>query len=175
VATCLGVQDFSQLKKDYGKDQADVIMNITGNIIAGQVTGETAKQLSERFGRIMQDRTSLSINRADTSISQSKQLESAVPPSRIAALSSGEFVGMVADEPASPIELKAFHCQIQNDHVTLKREQECYKKLPVVRKVDAVMIQQNYLQIKKDIEEVVTSEISRMLDDPSLTRLIVSR
>ncbi|MEI9911580.1 MAG: TraM recognition domain-containing protein [Bacteroidota bacterium] len=79
VATTLGVQDFSQLKKDYGKDQADVIMNITGNIVSGQVTGETAKQLSERFGKIMQDRTSLSINRTDTSISKSKQLDSAVP------------------------------------------------------------------------------------------------
>src|SRR5450432_2625104 len=48
VATTLGVQDFSQLKKDYGKDMADVIMNITGNIISGQVSGETAKMLSER-------------------------------------------------------------------------------------------------------------------------------
>ena len=79
VATTLGVQDFSQLKKDYGKDMADVIMNITGNIISGQVTGETAKQLSERFGKIMQDRSSVSINRTDTSISRSKQLDSAIP------------------------------------------------------------------------------------------------
>jgi len=77
VATCLGIQDFSQLRKDYGREQADVIMNITGNIIAGQVTGDTARQLSERFGKIMQDRESLSINSADTSISRSKQLESA--------------------------------------------------------------------------------------------------
>jgi len=34
------------LKTDYGKDQAHVIMNITGNIISGQVSRETAKQLS---------------------------------------------------------------------------------------------------------------------------------
>lgn len=79
VATCLGIQDFSQLKKDYGRDQADVIMNIIGNIISGQVTGETAKQLSERFGKIMQDRNSLSVNSSDTSISKSRQLESAIP------------------------------------------------------------------------------------------------
>src|SRR5450432_2950603 len=92
VATCLGIQDFSQLKKYYGKDQADVIMNITGNIISGQVTGETAKQLSERFGKIMQDRTSFSINRMDISVSHSKQLDSAIPPSKISSLSSGEFV-----------------------------------------------------------------------------------
>jgi hypothetical protein len=175
VATCLGIQDFSQLKKDYGKDQADVIMNITGNIISGQVTGETAKQLSERFGKIMQDRSSLSINRADTSISKSKQLDTAVPASKIAALSSGEFVGMVADDPGQPIELKSFHCEIQNDHKSLKREQETYKPLPVVRQVDAGMIQRNYLQIKQDVEDVVIAEMERMMSDPGLDRLIVKR
>src|SRR5574338_275330 len=83
VSTCLGIQDFSQLRKDYGREQADVVMNITGNIVAGQVTGDTAKQLSERFGKIMQDRESYSINSGDTSISRSKQLEAAIPPSKI--------------------------------------------------------------------------------------------
>ena len=97
-------------------------MNITGNVISGQVTGDTAKQLSERFGRIMQDRASFSINRMDTSISRSKQLESAIPASKIAALSSGEFVGMVADDPDCKIELKSFHCEIQNNHQSLKLE-----------------------------------------------------
>jgi len=104
-------------------------MNITGNVISGQVTGDTAKQLSERFGRIMQDRASFSINRMDTSISRSKQLESAIPASKIAALSSGEFVGMVADDPDCKIELKSFHCEIQNNHQSLKLEQEGYKPL----------------------------------------------
>lgn len=40
VATTLAVQDFSQLKKDYGREQAEVIMNIAGNVISGQVTGD---------------------------------------------------------------------------------------------------------------------------------------
>ena len=136
VATCLGIQDFSQLRKDYGREQADVIMNITGNIVSGQVTGDTAKQLSERFGKIMQDRESLSINSGDTSISRSKQLESAVPPSKISALSSGEFVGMIADDPDCKIELKTFHCEIVNDHQALKKEQENYIDIPVIRKLD---------------------------------------
>ncbi len=107
-------------------------MNITGNIVSGQVTGDTAKQLSERFGKIMQDRQSLSINRSDTSISRSKQLEAAIPPSKISALSSGEFVGMVADDPDCKIELKAFHCEILNDHEALKQEQENYKEIPII-------------------------------------------
>lgn len=83
VATTLGIQDLSQLRKDYGKEQADVIMGIVGNIVSGQVTGDTAKQLSERIGKIMQDRQSLSINSNDTSISKSKQLEAAVPASKL--------------------------------------------------------------------------------------------
>jgi len=175
VATCLGVQDFSQLKKDYGKDQADVIMNITGNIISGQVTGESAKQLSDRFGKIMQDRSSLSINRTDTSISKSKQLDTAIPASKIAGLSSGEFVGMVADDPDNKIELKAFHAAILNDHEVLKREQQAYYPLPVIREVDAGMIQRNYLQIKQDVEDLVMSEMERMVEDPALNTLIVQK
>ena len=121
VSTTIGIQDFSQFKKDYGRDQAEVIMNITGNIISGQVSGDTAKQLSERFGKIMQDRTSLSINRTDTSVSKSKQLDLAIPSSTISTLSSGEFVRIVSDNPDQRIVLKAFHAKIQNDHDALQK------------------------------------------------------
>ena len=175
VATTLGVQDFSQLKKDYGKDQADVIMNITGNIISGQVTGETAKQLSERFGKIMQDRTSLSINRNDTSISKSKQLESALPPSKISSLSSGEFVGMVADDPDNKIDLKIFHNSISNDHQALKREQEAYKPVPIVRQVTPGIIQLNYVQIKQEIEDLVNVEMERIMNDPGMAGTVLKK
>lgn len=175
VSTCLGIQDFSQLRKDYGREQADVIMNITGNILSGQVTGDTAKQLSERFGKIMQDRESLSINSGDTSISRSKQLESAIPPSKISALSSGEFVGMVADDPENKIELKAFHCEILNDHAALKIEADGYKDIEVIRKLDNTMVQRNYLQVKQDIQEIIQSEMERLLNDPGLSYLVIKK
>ncbi len=175
VATTLGVQDFSQLKKDYGKDQADVIMNITGNIISGQVTGETAKQLSERFGKIMQDRTSLSINRTDTSVSKSKQLDTAIPASKIAALSSGEFVGMVADDPGQKIDLKAFHGAILNDHEALKKEQEQYRQVPVVRAVTPAIVQLNYGQIKQEIEDLVNAEMERIMNDPRMAGTVLRK
>jgi type IV secretory pathway TraG/TraD family ATPase VirD4 len=175
VATCLGIQDFSQLRKDYGREQADVIMNITGNIISGQVTGDTAKQLSERFGKIMQDRESLSINSGDTSISRSKQLESAVPPSKISSLSSGEFVGMVADDPDCKIELKTFHCEIMNDHEALRKEQQNYIDIAVIRRLDNAMVQRNYLQIKQDIQDIIHSEMERLLNDPALAYLVIKK
>lgn len=175
VSTCLGIQDFSQLRKDYGREQADVILNITGNIISGQVTGDTAKQLSERFGKIMQDRESLSINSSDTSISRSKQLESAVPASKISTLSSGEFVGIVADDPNCRIELKALHCDIINDHHALKKEQDSYQDIAPVRKIDNSMIQRNYMQVKQDISELVNSEMERLLNDPALVHLVIKK
>lgn len=173
ISTCLGIQDASQLRKDYGREQADVIMNIVGNMAVGQVSGDTAKSVSEKIGKIMQDRESLSINRSDTSISRSKQLEAAVPPSKISALSSGEFVGMVADNPDCKIELKAFHSEIINDHEALKKEINGYKPIPIVRQLDNAIVQRNYLQIKQDVQQIIFSEIERLLSDPALTHLII--
>lgn len=175
VATTLGIQDMSQLRKDYGREQADVIMGIVGNIVSGQVTGDTAKQLSDRIGRIMQDRQSLSINSGDTSISKSKQLEAAVPASKIAALSSGEFVGMVADDPTEKIALKAFHCEILNDHTALKTEEDAYMPIPIIRQIDSKMVNRNYLQIKQDVQDIAGSEIDRMMNDPELNHLVIKR
>ena len=175
VAITLGLQDLSQLRKDYGKEQADVIASITGNIISGQVTGDTAKQLSERFGKIMQDRTSYSINRTDTSISRSKQLDTAVPASKIASLSSGEFVGMVADNPDDKIELKTFHAEIINDHNQLAAEQRAYVPIPAVRILDENMVNRNYDEIRQDVRSIADSEFERILEDPALTHLIIQK
>ena len=160
VATTLAVQDYSQLKKDYGREQAEVIMNIVGNILSGQVTGDTAKQLSERFGKIMQERQSITINSQDTSVSKSTQLDFAVPASKIATLSSGEFVGLVADDPDNKIELKVFHNEIINDHQAIKDEESAYKKIPMVRHIDNDMIMANYFNIKKDIDSIITKELA---------------
>jgi hypothetical protein len=175
VATCLGVQDLSQLRKDYGREQAEVIMNIAGNIISGQVMGDTAKQLSDRFGRIMQDRESLSINATETSVSLSKQLESAIPPSTISSLSSGEFAGMVADDPTAKIELKVFHSEIQNDHAGLKAEEDSYVPIPKIRKITQSEIEENYLQIKEEVMAIIESEMERIYDTPELAHLLVAR
>ncbi|WP_339868980.1 conjugal transfer protein MobC [uncultured Algoriphagus sp.] len=175
VATTLGIQDLSQLRKDYGRELADVIIGIVGNIVSGQVNGDSAKQLSDRIGKIMQNRQSLSINSADTSISKSKQLESAVPTSTISSLSSGEFVGMVADNPDCKMGLKAFHSEIINDHNALKKEQENYVPIPEIRKISSTIVQRNYLQIKQDVQDIILSEMDRLLNDPGQKHLVVRK
>jgi YWFCY protein/Type IV secretory system Conjugative DNA transfer len=169
VATTLAMQDFSQLKKDYSREQADVIVNITGNIISGQVMGETSKLLSERFGKIMQDRQSVSINRMDTSISHSKQLDAAIPASKIAALSSGEFVGMVADDPLEKIKLKMFHSEIINDHDKLNAEVSNYRDIPAVSNVTQQQVPDNYYQVKMDIKKLIGEEVGRLKGEMNST------
>jgi hypothetical protein len=160
VATTLAVQDYSQLKKDYGREQAEVIMNIVGNVISGQVVGETSKLLSERFGKIVQERESISINAADTSFSRSTQLDSAIPPSKIASLSSGEFVGTVADDPQQKIELKTFHAEIINDHEAIRNEESRYQPIPTIRTITPEEIQKIYFQIKEDIQEIIDDKLT---------------
>lgn len=155
VATTLAIQDFSQLRKDYGKEQADVILNIVGNIISGQVSGDSAKFLAERFGKIKQQKQSITTNKSDTSINDSTQLDFAIPLSKISSLSSGEFVGVVADDPTNKIDLKLFHNNIINNHNQLKKEEENYKEIPPIRCVNEEMVYQNYLQIKQDIQEIL--------------------
>ncbi|MET0572709.1 MAG: TraM recognition domain-containing protein, partial [Pedobacter agri] len=162
VATTLAVQDFSQLKKDYGADQSNVITGIVGNIISGQVTGDTAKRLSENFGKIMQDRQSMSINSSDTSISKSTQLDFAIPAAKIAALSSGEFVGFVADNPEEKISLKMFHCEIQNDHDLLAKEEAAYQDIPVVAVVSERDVEENYKKIKSEVSGIVLRELEKI-------------
>jgi hypothetical protein len=159
VATTLAVQDFSQLKKDYGAEQADVITGIVGNVISGQVTGDTAKSLSETFGKIVQDKNSMTINSNDTSTTKATQLDYAVPASKIASLSSGEFVGIVADNPDCKIHLKVFHSEIQNDHAEIKKEEDNYKHLPVFEKVTEEDLQENYHNVKSDIARLIEKQI----------------
>lgn len=161
VATTLAVQDFSQLRKDYGPEQADVITGIVGNIISGQVTGDTAKSLSESFGKIVQDKNSQTISSADTSITKATQLGPAIPASKIASLSSGEFVGMVADNPDCKIQLKVFHSEIQNDHEGIKLEEDSYNQMPVFGKVTEEDIHENYRMVKRQIVELIHMEISK--------------
>ena len=180
VAICLGFQDFSQLKRDYGDKEAAVVMNTVGNIFSGQVVGETAKTLSERFGKILQKRQSVTINREDKSTSINTQMESLIPASKISTLTQGMFVGAVADNFNERIEQKIFHCEIVVDAEKVKREEQAYKPIPVITDfTDAdgndrmkETIQENYNRIKAEVRQIVTDELQRIQSDPELQHLL---
>jgi hypothetical protein len=180
VAVCLGFQDYSQLTRDYGDKESKVIQNTVGNIFSGQVVGETAKSLSERFGKVLQKRQSMSINRNDTSTSISTQLDSLIPASKIATLTQGMFVGAVSDNFDERIEQKIFHAEIVVDNKLVAEETKAYQKIPdILSFVDAggqdkmkEEIDANYRKIKEDIVAIIDSELQRINDDPGLQHLV---
>ncbi len=180
VAVCLGFQDFSQLNRDYGDKESKVIQNTVGNIFSGQVVGETAKTLSERFGKILQRRQSLSVNRQDTSSSVSMQLDAMIPASKIANLSQGTFVGAVADNVGEEIEQKIFHAQIVVDNDAVAAETKAYRPIPVINEFrDAAgndimrqQIQRNYEMVKADAAQIIEQERLRIKADPALKHLL---
>lgn len=175
ISTTLAIQDISQLKVNYGKEMADVVVNICGNIIVGQVGGEMAKTVSERLGKTLQDRESMAINSGDTTITRSKQLEDVVPISTISSLSSGEFVGMVADNPNEIINLKTFHAMIVQDHVAQEKEKKSHKELPEVRKVENKDLHANYYIIREDVKEIVEIVWNEVLNHPRMRHLVVRK
>ncbi|MGG5504911.1 conjugal transfer protein MobC [Myroides odoratimimus] len=180
VAVCLGFQDFSQLNRDYGDKESKVIQNTVGNIFSGQVVGDTAKALSERFGKILQKRQSISINRNDRSTSFSTQLDTLIPASKISTLTQGMFVGAVSDNFEQRIEQKIFHSEIVVDNEKVSQEMKTYQKIPQITSfldtkgnntLDQT-IQANYRQVKLDVESIIESELKRIENDPELAHLI---
>ena len=178
VGVLLGFQDFSQLTRDYGEKESKVIQNTVGNIFSGQVVGETAKTLSERFGKVLQQRQSVSINRQDVSTSINTQLDSLIPASKIANLSQGTVVGAVADNFDERIEQKIFHAEIVVDHTKISAAEKAYQKIPVIndfkdRNGNDIMMQQiqrNYDQIKADAQVIINEEMRRIKNDPELRK-----
>ncbi|MES1250205.1 MAG: TraM recognition domain-containing protein [Chitinophaga rupis] len=157
IVPVIAVQDLSQLRTQYSRDEADLILNISGNLLCGQVGGETARWISERFPRVWQDRTSISINSSDTSIMKSHQWEPSLTPATIATLSSGEFVGIVADDPGKEMELKAFHARLVRDP---KDMASSLPPLPIVREINEATIRENFARVRQDILTLVETEIS---------------
>lgn len=180
VAVCLGFQDFSQLVRDYGDKEAKVVINTVGNIFSGQVVGETAKTLSERFGKVLQKRQSISINRQDVSTSINTQMDSLIPPSKISGLTQGMFVGSVSDNFTERIEQKIFHAEIVVDTDKVKREESHYQPIPIINDFKDTngndcmkqAIQDNYNQIKEDVKQIVKDELDRIAADENLKHLI---
>ena len=180
VAVCLGFQDFSQLTRDYGDKESKVIQNTVGNVFSGQVVGETAKTLSERFGKVLQQRQSMTINRNDKSTSISTQLDSLIPASKISNLTQGMFVGAVSDNFDERIEQKIFHAEIVVDVAKVSAEAKAYQPIPIIAEFlnedgsDSLSetIEANYKRVKQEILSLVESEIERIKNDAKLKHLI---
>ena len=176
----LGIDRCRDILTIDGDKEAKVVINTVGNIFSGQVVGETAKTLSERFGKVLQKRQSISINRQDVSTSINTQMDSLIPPSKISGLTQGMFVGSVSDNFTERIEQKIFHAEIVVDTDKVKREESHYQPIPIINDFKDAdgndcmkqAIQNNYNQIKEDVKQIVKDELERIAGDENLKHLI---
>ena len=180
VAVCLGFQDFSQLERDYGDKEAKVIFNTVGNIFSGQVVGDTARTLSDRFGKIVQLRESQSVSNENITHSTNTQLDALIPPSKISNLTQGMFVGSVADNVDQPLPQKIFHARIELDSAAIQAEERRFVPIPQIssfldeESTDRMeeIIRENYYRIKEEVVQIVEREIRRIENDPDLAGLL---
>ena len=176
----MGFQDFSQLTRDYGDKESKVIQNTVGNVFSGQVVGETAKTISERSGKVLQQRQSMTINRNDKSTSISTQLDSLIPPSTISNLTQSMFVGAVSDNFDERIDQKIFHAEIVVDSTKVFADMKAYQPIPIIAEFTnedgsdnlRETIEANYKRVKQEVLSLVASEIERIKNDPNLRGLI---
>ena len=156
-----------ELPTIYFRGLDNLIATARSNKVA---VGETARTLSERFGKIVQKRLSVSINRSDTSTSINTQLDSLIPASKISTLSQGVFVGAVSDNFGEEIEQKIFHARIVIDNEAVKKEMAEYKPIPEIssfldtagRDIMQEKIKENYRRIKQDALDIIEAEMKRI-------------
>jgi hypothetical protein len=176
----LGFQDFSQLNRDYGDKESKVVQNTVGNIFSGQVVGESAKTLSERFGKVLQKRQSMTINKQDKSTTINTQLDALIPASKISNLTQGMFVGAVSDNFEERIEQKIFHAEVVVDNEQVAKETKAFKQIPEftnfvgengINMIEAE-IEKNYYRIKEEVQQIVDEELERLRNDPKFKELL---
>lgn len=165
VAILLGLQEMPQFKQQYGKETADSISSIIGNILSGSVRNkETLDWFEKLFGKVKQQGEGLSIDRTKTSISLNEKLDSLIPAGKIASLKTGEMVGIIAKDVEEENEemgdyiSSAFNCKINLDMKAIAQEEANYKPLPIYYdfkgKKDEKLYE-NYKKINSEIQELV--------------------
>ena len=172
VSTLLGLQDLTQLIRDYGDKEAKAIFNTIGNIFSGQVVGETAKNLSSRFGKNVQQRQSFNVTEKETTTNFSTAMDSVIPESKISNLSQGWFVGSIADNFDATIKQKIFHAQIVVDKEMIE-ELSKLPEIPVLKAYENLsdkqvveMMNEQFKQVKTDVTSLIKTELDALRQGP---------
>lgn len=118
VAVVLGLQEIPQLKQFYKKEVADTIAAIIGNVLSGSARDKnTLDWLEKMFGKIKQKSYSQSSSQQGTSTSINEKMDYMIPAGKIAALKTGEMVGMIAQ--GGSIETEAYKTSAISGKITL--------------------------------------------------------
>lgn len=170
VAVLLGLQELPQLRQFYKKEIADTISAIVGNILSGAARDKnTLDWLEKMFGKIKQKTFSQSISQQGTTTSINEKMDNMIPAGKIAALKTGEMVGMIAggeENDTQEYKTSAISGKINLDMKAIEWEEKNYVKMPVYRHFrdnngndrKAEVLMTNFRRINKEVE-LITLEM----------------
>ncbi len=179
VAVTLGFQELPQLEADYGKTGMQKIITTNGNIIAGSARAkETLDWLSnDIFGKVVQMKKGVTIDRDKTSINYNENVDSLVPAAKISDLPTGWICGLTARDftetktgrdgsmniqESKEFETAKFFCKTNFDMEKIKEEEADYKNYPIPKyyefeSTDARerVLYANFERINQEVKEMV--------------------
>ena len=177
VAVTLGFQELPQLEADYGKVGMQKIITTVGNVVSGSARSkETLEWLSnDIFGKVVQLKKGVTIDRDRTSINLNENMDNLVPPSKISDMPTGWICGQTARDfvktktgfnnsmniqDSEEFQTSKFYCKTDFDMSEIKAEEKSYVPLPKFYKFESKEVRErvlyaNFIRVNQDIKELI--------------------
>ncbi|WP_270564738.1 type IV secretory system conjugative DNA transfer family protein [Bacteroides finegoldii] len=177
VSVALGFQELPQLEADYGKVGMQKIITTVGNVVSGSARSkETLEWLSsDIFGKVVQLKKGVTIDRDKTSINLNENMDSLVPASKISDMPTGWVCGQTARDfvqtkvgpngsmniqESEEFKTSKFFCKTDFDMTEIKKEEQNYISLPKFYKFKSRdererILYKNFVQVGEDVKAMI--------------------
>lgn len=188
VSVALGFQELPQLESDYGKVGMQKVITTVGNVVSGSARAkETLEWLSnDIFGKVVQLKKGVTIDRDKTSINLNENMDSLVPGSKIADMPTGWICGQTARDfvktktgrggkmdiqDSEEFQTSKFYAKTDFDMAEIAKEEKDYinYKIPEFYHFESEeakerILYANFLRINAEVKAMVKSiqEFSKM-------------
>ena len=179
VSVTLGFQELPQLESDYGKVGMQKVITTVGNVVSGSARAkETLEWLSnDIFGKVVQLKKGVTIDRDRTSINLNENMDSLVPGSKIADMPTGWICGQTARDfvktktgrgdsmdiqEAEEFQTSKFFCKTDFNMEEIGKEEADYANYPLPKfynfpSVEARerILYANFLKVNKEVKDMI--------------------
>ena len=179
VSVALGFQELPQLESDYGKVGMQKVITTVGNVVSGSARAkETLEWLSnDIFGKVVQLKKGVTIDRDKTSINLNENMDSLVPASKISDMPTGWICGQAARDfiktktgrgdsmniqESAEFQTSKFYCKTDFDMKEIAKEEADYEhyKIPKFytfpsKDAKERILYQNFVSVNADVKEMI--------------------
>ena len=179
VSVALGFQELPQLESDYGKVGMQKVITTVGNVVSGSARAkETLEWLSnDIFGKVVQLKKGVTIDRDKTSINLNENMDSLVPASKISDMPTGWICGQSARDfiktktgrgdsmniqESAEFQTSKFYCKTDFDMKEIQKEEADYENYKIPKfysfpSVDAKerILYQNFVSVNLDVKNMI--------------------